>query len=78
MGVDTSEEPNLEIMITRDRLTETTAYKDLVTTVRYAIDWYANETARRKNQKKEVSSEPTSLKFEYVEEVLEYYKQDIP
>ena len=46
--VDTSKEPNLEIMITRDRLAETSAYKDLVTTVRYAIDWYANETARRK------------------------------
>ena len=76
--VDTSQEPNLEIMITRDRLAETTAYKDLVTTVRYALDWYANETARRKIQKKEASSEPTSLTFEYVEEVLEYYKPDIP
>ena len=46
--INTSTEPNLGIMITRDRLTDTTAYKDLVTTVRYAMDWYANETARRK------------------------------
>ena len=34
--------------------------------VRYAIDWYANETAWRKIEakKREVSTEPTSLKFE--------------
>ena len=51
--VNTSTEPNLGIMITRDRLTEeTTAYKDLVKTIRYAFDWYANETARRKMEKK--------------------------
>ena len=78
--VNTSTEPNLDIMITRDRLTETTAYKDLVKAIRYTLDWYANETARRKIEKKEseVSSEPTSLKFEYVEQVLEYYKPEIP
>ena len=78
--INTSTEPNLGIMITRDRLTDTTAYKDLVTTVRYAFDWYANETARRKIEKKrvEASSEPTSLKFELVEQVLEYYEPNIP
>ena len=79
--VNTSTEPNLEIMITRDRLTEeTTAYKDLVKTVRYALDWYANETARRKIEKKEneASSEPTSLKFQRVEQVLEEYEPQIP
>ena len=78
--INTSTEPNLGIMITRDRLTDTTAYKDLVTTVRYAFDWYANETARRKIEKKEneTSPEPTSLKFELVEQVLEYYESNIP
>ena len=76
--INTSTEPNLEIMITRDRLTDTTAYKDLVTTVRYAFDWYANESARRKIQEKEASSEPTSLKFERVEQVLETYEPEIP
>ena len=78
--VDTSKEPNLEIMITRDRLAETAAYTDLVTTVRYALDWYANETARRKieTKKQEVSSESTSLKFERVEQVLEAYEPEIP
>ena len=78
--INTSTEPNLGIMITRDRLTDTTAYKDLVTTVRYAFDWYANETARRKIEEKRVgaSYEPTSLKFEHVEQVLEYYEPKIP
>ena len=78
--VDTSKEPNLEIMITRDRLAETAAYTDLVTTVRYALDWYANETARRKIEvkKQEASSESTSLKFERVEQVLEEYEPEIP
>ena len=80
VNVNTSTEPNLRIMITRDRLTETTAYEDLVSIVRYAIDWYANETARRKieTKKREISTEPTSLKFERVEQVLEEYEEEIP
>ena len=80
VNVNTSDEPNLDIVITRDRLADTTAYKDLVTTVRYAIDWYANETARRKIEmsRLEASYEPTSLKFEHVELVLEVYESEIP
>ena len=76
--VNTSIEPNLGIMITRDRLTDTTAFKDLVTTVRYALDWYANETARRKSVNQNPSPEPTSLKLERVEEVLGEYESKIP
>ena len=79
--VETSKEPNLEIMkFTRDRLAETTAYTDLVKTVRYAIDWYANESARQKikTKEREKSTEPTSLKFERVEQVLEEYEPEIP
>ena len=80
VNVKTSKEPNLRIMITRDRLTETVAYTDLVRVIRYAIDWYANETAKRKIEakKREVSTEPTSLKFERVEQVLEEYEEEIP
>ncbi len=78
--VDTSQEHNLKIMITRDRLTGTIAYEDLVSTVRYAIDWYARENALRKLKKaeKEAPSEPTSLEFERVEQVLEEYESEIP
>ena len=80
VNINTAKEPNLKIMITRDRLTETVAYTDLVRVIRYAIDWYANEAARRKIEAKrrEVSSEPTSLKFERVEQVLEEYEEEIP
>ena len=80
VNVKTSQEPNLKIMITRDRLTETPAYEDLVSMVRYAIDWYANKTARRKIEarKREASSEPTSSKFERVEQILEQYEPEIP
>ncbi len=78
VDVNTSNEPNLKIMITRDRLAETIAYEDLVKTIRYALDWYANESARRKIQEKEVSPEPASLKFERVEQVLEEYEPEIP
>ena len=80
VNVNTSDEHNLKIMITRDRLAETAACEDLVKTIRYAIDWYANETARRKfeRKKREAPPEPTSLKFERVEQVLEYYEPKIP
>ena len=80
VNINTSQDPNLQIMITRDRLTTTTAYDDLVSMVRYAIDWYANETARRKIEvkKRDSSPEPTSLKFEHVEQVLEQYEPEIP
>jgi signal transduction histidine kinase len=80
VNVNTSEEPNLKTMITRDRLIETPAYEDLVSMVRYAIDWYANETARRKIEakKREGTTKPTSLKFERVEQVLEQYEPEIP
>lgn len=78
--VDTSNEPNLKIMITRDRLTETTAYDDLVCTVRYAIDWYAYETARRKSieKKRETPTQATSQTLERIEQVLEQHERDLP
>ena len=78
--VDTSKEPNLKITITRDRLAETTAYEDLVCTVRYAIDWYACETARRKSKekKREIPTEATSQTLEHIEQVLEQYEPEIP
>ena len=79
VNINTSTEPNLGIMITRDRLADTIAYRDLVHTIRYALDWYANETARRKIEEKKVgaSAESTSLKFERVEQVLEAYESEI-
>lgn len=80
VNVNTAQERNLRIMITRDRLEETTAFQDLVAMVRYAFDLYAFEEARRvfERKLKEAPVEPTSLKFERVEQVLEHYEPQIP
>lgn len=80
VNVNTSQESNLHIMITRDRLRETNAFQDLVAMVRYAFDLYAFEEARRRweEARKRATTEPTSLKFERVEQVLEFYEPQIP
>ncbi|MBT9142249.1 MAG: Sensory/regulatory protein RpfC [Dehalococcoidia bacterium] len=80
VNVNTSREPNLQIIITRDRLAETVAFQDLMAMVRYAFDWYAFEEARRvfERKLKEAPVEPTSWKFERVEQVLEHYEPQIP
>lgn len=80
VNVDTSREPNLHIMITRDRLTDTVAFDDLRAMVRYAFHLYAFEEARRQFERtqRQAPIEPTSLKFENVEQVLEYYEPQIP
>jgi len=76
VNVSTSREPNLNIMITRDRLTQDSiAFQDLVTMVRYAFDLYAYEEARRQYKPKKI--EPTSLGFERIEQVLEEHEQHI-
>ena len=80
VNVSTSHEPNLHIMITRDRLAETLAFRDLKAMVRYAFHLYALEEARRQFERtrREAPVEPTSLKFERVERVLEHYEPQIP
>jgi len=79
VNVGTAAEPNLRIMITRDRLAETKAFEDLRKMIRYAIDLYANERARRVFAEKErkAPTEPTVQKFVRVEQVLEDYEPDI-
>lgn len=80
VNVNTSREPNLDIMITRDRLADSVAFDDLVAMVRYAFHAYAFEEARRQfeRRQKEADVEPTSLKFERVEQVLDFYEPQIP
>jgi len=80
VNVNTSREFNLDIMITRDRLAESIDFRDLVAMVRYAFHVYAFEEARRQFERvlREAPVEPTSLKFERVERVLEYYEPEIP
>lgn len=77
--VDTSIEPNLDISITRDRLVESKAYKDLVATLRYALHFYAYEEARRHYERwNRIIVEPIDRKIDRIEDTLKTYRQDIP
>lgn len=83
VNVNTSredEENGLKILITRDRLQDNEALRDLVHVIRWAMDLYANEEARRVYEEGiEVKDIDTPKeKFEEVEEVLVKYRQDIP
>jgi signal transduction histidine kinase len=83
VNVDTSKEDKetgLKILITRDRLQGNTALDDLVVTIRWAMDLYANEEAKRsyEEQKADSDIESPKEKFERVEEVLAKYRNEIP
>ena len=79
VNVDTSKERGLAIMITRDRLDdESVAFNDLWTMVRYAMDLYANEEARRSYEQKEREQPSASLRLQGIEEILEQYESEIP
>ena len=78
VNVNTSKEPDLEIMITRDRLDESSdTFSNLVNTIRWAMHFYAMEEYRRtelrQNQQK---IEP--LKFQKVEDTLVKYQNELP
>lgn len=46
--IDTAVEPDLEVTITRDRLVDSGAFRELREFVRRAIHWYSNEKAKRR------------------------------
>ena len=79
-NVDTSRERGLRILITRDRLAETTAFHDLRDVVRYGLDLYAMERTRRDTEREFANRpvEPTTRKFQRVEEALADHKEEIP
>lgn len=80
VNVDTSRERDLNPQITRDRLVQNEALEDLRLIIRTGVDFYAMERAKRVYAEKETKrdTEPASEKFQRVEEVLDYYKEDIP
>lgn len=78
VNVNTSQEPGLKIMITRDRLAEGKAFDDLWRMVRYALDLYAMEEAKRVYEKQSKAGKTLPERFAQFEEVLEYYKTEIP
>ncbi len=77
-----SDNPNdyLNIDITRDRLVRNEAFADLCYIVRFALDYYAFQEARRKAKEREAQSpiETSERTFERLEEVLQEYQDDIP
>lgn len=80
VNVNTSREPKLEILITRDRLEDNKAFRNLVYMVRWATDFYANEEAKRSAKRQDLAKEikPIKEKFGKVEDVLEKYRSEIP
>lgn len=71
---------HLEIQVTRDRLMDNRAYRKLRDLVRWALDFYAMQEAKRQlalaEEKK--SDEPVREKFLRVEEVLDRYEDQLP
>jgi len=63
----------LTIQVTRDRLLENKAYDALVHVMRYAMDFYAMQQARRKLEEGEKirSIVPPEVRFENVEQILQ-------
>lgn len=83
VNVDTSKEDKdtgLRILITRDRLADNEAFHSLTRVIRWSMDLYANEEARRVSVEYEERSdiESSKVKFEKVEEVLEKHQEEIP
>ena len=78
VNVNTSKEPDLEIMITRDRLDESSStFSSLVNTIRWAMHFYAMEEYRRNElRKNQPKIEP--LKFQKVEDTLAKYQNELP
>lgn len=78
VNVDTSIEPDLDILITRDRLQESIAYSNLVFMVRYALDFYAYEEQKRNLEKELLELQIDKPKFFSLNEVLMNYQKEIP
>jgi signal transduction histidine kinase len=70
----------LKIQVTRDRLVDNEAFQSLVIIVRWALDYYAVEEAKRAFAETEAlrATEPLQRKVERVDEVIEQFKDDIP
>jgi len=69
----------LMIQVSRDRLVDNRALKDLQSAVRWALDYYATEEAKRAFEKSQVAeSEPIDKTAERLRSVLEKARSDIP
>lgn len=70
----------LKISVTRDRLIENNAYRSLVSLVRWALDYYAVQEAKRQFEsiRAQASIEKPIEKFESIERILELHRGSIP
>ena len=78
VNVDTSKEPDLHLLITRDRLQETEAFANLVKIVRWGLDYYAYEQKKRSLEIQESIAKIEEPKYRRIEQVLDIYKSEIP
>lgn len=71
---------HLEVQVTRDRLVDNAAFQELRDAVRWAIDYYAMQEARRQLARAERArpSEPVPVKAARVGDVLAHYESEIP
>lgn len=76
VNLNTSEEDDLKISITRDRLRETAAFDDLSRIIRWALDYYAYEEKVKSLAEKETAI--VKPKYQKIEAVLAEYKPKIP
>jgi len=70
----------LKVQVTRDRLADNSSYRSVKDIVRWSLDFYAMQEARRKLETAEAKRpvEPAEKKIIRVEEVLRSYRNDIP
>ncbi len=70
----------LKLQVTRDRLVDNWAFKDLQKLVRWALDFYTMQEAKRKLDERDASRkvEPVREKFARVDQVLVQYREKIP
>jgi len=78
VNVSTAEELDLKILITRDRLQDSKAFRNLAYLVRYALDFYAYEEAKRAFGREDLEREIEQPKIQRMEDVLVKYRAVIP
>lgn len=78
--INTTEEDELDILVTRDRLQEGEAFENLRYMIKYVMHQYAMEEARRrlKEKEKERDTEKVEEEFESVEKALSKHEESIP
>lgn len=78
VNVNTSEEKDLKILITRDRLQESEAFKSLKDMVRWGLDLYAMEEKKRSSKLYELNEIVELPKVATVQDIFRKYEKDIP